>query len=191
MVRSLFLCRDMNTLDSTDEDPIDAVVNNPQNKYRTSCGIRKSLDSFHKDETKEDGRRDTCSECRSKINELKKKDRLDEKLRKIEQEGLETLGNLKSGGSFDPHINEVFEAMMKPFGGVNGWAKHLFATYLASDPGSQKRVKIHDMMEERDLLQLMRSHLVEYQKGNDLPSTAIPTLSGNVIDAEAVEAKDG
>lgn len=211
MVRSLFLCRDMNTLDSTDEDPIDAVVNNPQNKYCTSCGIRKSLDSFHKDETKEDGRRDTCSECRSKINELKKKDRLDEKLRKIEQEGLETLGNLKSGGSFDPHINEVFEAMMKPFGGVNGWAKHLFATYLASDPGSQKRVKIHDMMmqlagkvtklglaerqldmmEERDLLQLMRSHLVEYQKGNDLPSTAIPTLSGNVIDAEAVEAKDG
>ena len=86
----------------------------------------------------------------------------------------------------------------------------MFATYLASDPGSQKRVKIHDMMmqlagkvtklglaerqldmmEERDLLQVMRQHLVEYQKGNELPPTAIPTLDGDVIDADAVEVKD-
>jgi|14_taG_2_1085336.scaffolds.fasta_scaffold01267_9 hypothetical protein len=210
MVRPLFLWGNMDTSESTEQDPIEAVVSNPQHKYCTSCGIRKDLESFHRDETKEGGRRDTCKDCRSKINEQKKQDRLDAKLRQIEEEGLETLGGLSSGGSFDPHINEVFEAMMKPFGGVNGWAKHLFATYLACDPGSQKRVKIHDMMmqlagkvtklglaerqldmmEERDLLQVMRQHLVEYQKGNELPPTAIPTLDGDVIDADAVEVKD-
>lgn len=209
MVRPLFYWCNMNTQDNT-EDAIDAVVNDQQKKYCTSCGIRKVLEDFHKDESKWDGHRDTCKECRAKINEQKKQDSLDARLQELEKEGLETLGNLSSGGSFDPHINEVFEAMMKPFGGVNGWAKHLFATYLACDPGSQKRVKIHDMMmqlagkvtklglaerqldmmEERDLLQIMRQHLVEYQQGNDLPSTALPTLSGDVIDAETVEVKN-
>lgn len=185
------------------EDPVQAVKNAVGVKFCTHCGIRKNLDQFHKDEAKEDGHRDVCKECRSKINEKRKQDRLDQKLAEIEKEGLETLGGLSSGGSYDPHINEVFEAMMKPFGGVNGWAKHLFATYLACDPGSQKRVKIHDMMmqlagkvtklglaerqldmmEERDLLQVMRQHLAEYQEHNDLPPTAIPTLEGEVIDS--------
>ena len=191
-------------------DPIDAVLPAAGEKFCTHCGKKKVLDEFHKDESKEDGHRDVCKACRSLINEQKKQDVLDARLQEIEQEGLKTLGSLSSGGSFDPHINEVFESMLKPFGGVNGWAKHLFATYLACDPGSQKRVKIHDMMmqlagkvtklglaerqldmmEERDLLQIMHQHLVEYQKGNDLPSTAIPTLSGEVIDAEEVEVKD-
>lgn len=176
-------------------------------KYCTHCGYKKDLSQFHKDESKEDGHRDVCKECRSLINEQKKQDSLDARLKEIEKEGLESLSSLSSGGSFDPHINEVFEAMMKPFGGVNGWAKHLFATYLACDPGSQKRVKIHDMMmqlagkvtklglaerqldmmEERDLLQVMRQHLIEYQEGNRLPSTAIPTLDEKVIDVSKVE----
>ena len=115
---------------------------------------------------------------------------------------------MTGGGSYDPHVNEVFESMMRPFGGVNGWAKHLFATYLACEPGSQKRVKIHDMMmnlagkvtslglterqldmmEERDLLQVMRQHLLEYQKSNNLTSTSIPTLTGEVVE---VEVDDG
>lgn len=195
--------------DKSQPDPIDAVADVAGEKFCTHCGLRKSFNCFHKDDTKEDGHRNVCKECRSKINDDKKKARLDAKLKEVEQEGLEALGNLSAGGSFDPHINEVFEAMMKPFGGVNGWAKHLFATYLACDPGSQKRVKIHDMMmqlagkvtklglaerqldmmEERDLLQVMQQHLVEYQENNELPSTAIPTLSDEVVDAESVEVK--
>jgi len=189
------------------EDPIEAVEKAAGVKFCTSCGVRKSLGEFHKDESKEDGHRDTCKECRSKINEQKKQDRLDTKLAELEREGLETLATLGSGGSFDPHINEVFEAMLRPFGGVNGWAKNLFATYLACDPGSQKRVKIHDMMmqlagkvtslglaerqlemmEERDLLNVMRQHLVEYQESNKLSSTAVPNLEGEVVDLKEVD----
>lgn len=183
-------------------DPIEAVKSSGS-KWCTHCGGRKSLDAFHRDSSKEDGHRDVCKDCRSSLDQQKKQKSLDAELQKVEQEGLDALGNLSSGGSFDPHINEVFESLMKPFGGVNGWAKHLFATYLACDPGSQKRVKIHDMMmqlagkvtklglterqldmmEERDLLQVMKQYLVEYQEGNDLPSTAIPTITGDVIDA--------
>ena len=191
-------------------DPIEAEANVSGEKYCTSCGIRQSLAEFHRDETKEDGHRDTCRGCRAKINKEKKERNLAAELRKIEEQGIKTLGTLTDGGSYDPHINEVFESMMKPFGGVQGWAKHLFATYLACDPGSQKRVKIHDMMmqlagkvtklglaerqldmmEEKDLLQVMRGHIVDFQKGNDLASTMIPTLGDSIIDAETVEAED-
>ena len=191
-------------------DPIEAEATVSGEKYCTSCGIRKMLAEFHKDTTKEDGHRDTCRECRAKINKERKEQSLAAELRRIEEEGLKTLGTLTDGGSYDPHINEVFESLMKPFGGVQGWAKHLFATYLACDPGSQKRVKIHDMMmqlagkvtklglaerqldmmEEKDLLQVMRGHLVDFQKGNNLPSTMIPTLGDSVIDAEVVEVTD-
>jgi len=191
-------------------DPIEAEAKVSGEKYCTSCGIRQSLAEFHKDETKEDGHRDTCRKCRSLINKERKEQALAAELRQIEEEGLKTLGTLTDGGSYDPHINEVFESLMKPFGGVQGWAKHLFATYLACDPGSQKRVKIHDMMmqlagkvtklglaerqldmmEEKDLLQVMRSHLVDFQKGNNLPSTVIPTLGESLIDAEVVEVTD-
>ena len=208
LVRPLFLC-EAHMSDREDiPDPIEAVKSGGF-KWCTHCGVRKELDAFHQDSAKEDGRRDTCKECRSKIDKERKQKTLDAELQKVEQEGLKALGNLSSGGSFDPHINEVFESLMKPFGGVNGWAKHLFATYLACDPGSQKRVKIHDMMmqlagkvtklglaerqldmmEERDLLQVMRQHLVEYQENNELPSTAIPTLTDQVIDADQVEVK--
>lgn len=187
------------------DNPIDAEGNTSKEKWCTHCGIKKELKEFHRDARKEDGHRDVCIECRAKIEKQKEESSLAATLKELEKEGIDTLGKLSAGGSFDPHINEVFEAMLKPFGGVNGWAKHLFATYLASPPGSQKRVKIHDMMmnlagkvtklglaerqlehmEERDLLNVMRSHLIEYQKSNDLSSFQVPTLSGEVIDVSS------
>lgn len=200
-----------NLADKEMDDPISAEGSTETQKFCTSCGVKMALSEFHKDATKPDGHRDTCKKCRSEIIAQSKQQVLSEELKKVEQEGLEALGELSSGGSFDPHINEVFEAMMKPFGGVNGWARHLFATYLACDPGSQKRVKMHDMlmqlagkvtklglaerqldmMEEKDLLQVMRGHIVEFQKGNDLPPTAIPAFGDSVIDASQPEVQDG
>jgi hypothetical protein len=192
--------------DTEIEDPIAELINSGD-KFCTNCGVKKPLTEFHVDNSKSDGHRDTCKACRSLIHEEKKHGELDSRLQELEEEGLKTLGNLSGGGSYDPHVNEVFEAVMRPFGGVNGWAKHLFATYLACDPGSQKRVKIHDMMmqlagkvtklglterqldmmEERDLLQVMRQHLVEYQESNNLPSTSIPTLNGEVVEVEELD----
>lgn len=195
----------------TDKDPIDAVSDKTGEKFCTHCGIRKELKEFHVDASKEDGHRDVCKQCRSELNASKKESRLSAEIKRMEEEGVKTLGTLTDGGSFDPHINEVFEAMMKPFGGVQGWAKHLYATWLACEPGSNKRVKIMDMMmnmagkvtklglaerkldmmEEKDLLEVMRTHIVEFQKANDLPPTAIPLFEEDAIDALTVEHEDG
>jgi len=192
-------------------DPIEAEASGEGKKYCTTCGFKMPLSEFHKDSTKEDGHRDTCRECRAKINSEKKERDLATQIKQMEEEGLRTLDGLASGGSYDPHVNEVLEALMRPFGGVQGWAKHLFATYLACDPGSQKRVKIHDMMlqlagkvtklglaerqldmmEEKDLLEVMRDHIVDFQKGNNLSPTAIPLMSEDAIDAVSVEVRDG
>ena len=85
----------------------------------------------------------------------------------------------------------------------------MFATYLASPPGSQKRVRIHemmvnmatkvtklnlaerqlDMMEDKDLIKVMQTHLHEYQDSKNLPGNVIPTLSGDVIELQPEEVK--
>lgn len=186
-------------------DPIEAAKHVEGRKYCTNCGLQKEYSFFHVDEQKPDGYRDVCKECRSNLNEERKRQRLDVKIKKMEEENLSALDQMASGGSFDPDLNEVFEAIMRPFGGVNGFAKNLYATYLVNPPGSQKRIKIQEMivrmadkvtqlglaerrlelMEEQDLMQIMRKHLNDYQQGNNLPGTAIPTLSGNVVDIEA------
>lgn len=186
------------------EEQVEKILNQQPNagaKYCTYCGIQKPLTAFNKDSSKPDGHRDTCKSCRREVNKKKDSRKLEANLRKLEEEGLQALDQMTSGGSFDPHINEVFESIMRPFGGVQGYAKHLFATYLACEPGSQRRIKIHEMilrlsdrvtklglaerhlemMEERDLLKVMQANLVEYQRDNDLPPTAIPTIEGNVV----------
>lgn len=176
-------------------------------KYCTHCGILKSFDLFSKDNTKEDGLSSICAPCRREVDREQRKSQ-DARLASVDEEGFQILETLQSGGSYDPHVNEVFEAVLRPFGGVNGWAKHLFATYLASPPGSTRRIKVHDMimqlagkvtklglaerqldmMEERDLLNVMREHLKDYQDSNDLPSTALPSPRGGVIDVAEFES---
>ena len=173
-------------------------------KFCTHCGFKKPKNEFHKDAAKPDGYRDVCKACRMELAKEKQDDKLKVELEKMERESVETLKGLSGGGSFDPHINEVFESIMRPFGGVNGWAKHLFATYLAAPAGSQKRIKIHemmmnlaakvtklglaerqlDMMEERDLVKVMQQHLTEYQNENSLSNDMIPTIEGGVVSVE-------
>lgn len=192
------------------EDPIQSAAAKIEGeKYCTHCGILKPYELFHKDASRQDGYKDVCRECRSEIDKEQRKRVLDDRIRAVDDEGMEALGKMTPGGSYDPHINEVFEAVLRPFGGVNGWAKHLFATYLAAEPGSARRVKIHDMimqlagkvtklglaerqldmMEERDLLNVMRQYLTEYQSSNDLPSTALPDPRGGIIDASELDAE--
>lgn len=193
----------MPPLDESIGDPILAVQEEMKgSKYCTTCGERKDLSEFNKDISKPDGYRDTCSKCRADIRQQQKQDQLDRRLAVLEEEGLNTLGTMTSGGTFDPHVNEVFEAMMRPFGGVNGWAKHMFATYLAAPPGSSKRIKIHDMMmnlaakvtklglaerkldmmEEKDLIDVMGKYIHEFQDANRLPPSALPGTNNTIID---------
>lgn len=190
-------------LDESIGDPIVAAQEEMKgSKYCTTCGDKKQLEEFHKDPAKPDGHRDTCKTCRAEIRNQEKQDKLDRRLAVIEEESLNTLGTMSAGGTFDPHVNEVFEAMMRPFGGVNGWAKHMFATYVAAPPGSSKRIKMHDMMmnlaakvtklglaerkldmmEERDLIDVMGKYITEFQQSNQLPPSSLPGASNTIID---------
>ena len=165
-------------------DPMELEKDTPGEKWCTNCALRKPLHEFHKDEQKPDGHRDTCKACRAEMNATRKKQKLDQRLAELEEENLATLDEVSKGGSYDPHINEMFEALMRPFGGVNGFAKQTWATYIACEPGSQKRVKMiemmvrlsdrvtqHglaekqlDLMESRDLQRQLHKYQAEYQR---------------------------
>lgn len=65
-----------------------------------------------------------------------------------EEEGLAALENLSRGGSFIPAMPEVVESLVRPFGGVDGLSKTLYAFYYACDPGSNRRFQVLKMIFE-------------------------------------------
>lgn len=190
-------------------DPTLSEGDTDSEKWCTHCGHKKSVREFDVDEQRADGRRDVCKKCRADIRQADKEKLQHETIQALEEEGLATLKTLSSGGSFVPHSNELLEAVMRPFGGVSGYAKHLFATYLACDPGSNKRVQIHKMifelaqqvttigqseqqledMDSEDIRLTMMRYLLEYQDKAKLSGNMIPTLEGSIVDA-SLEIKD-
>lgn len=174
-----------------------------EGKYCTHCGVFKTYRAFHKDASKEDGYRNTCKKCRNFVEKVKEEEERKAKLMAdIEKQNLDMLSTLGTGGAFTPHLNEVLEAMMQPFGGVNGLAKHLFAFYISCPAGSEKKFKALkmlvemskqvtelglaerklDMMEDQDLINVMRRSLADFQQANNLPINALPVHDGYVID---------
>lgn len=174
-------------------------------KHCTHCGEEKDcVAAFDRDCNKEDGFKDVCKKCRAKLHK-EGKIALDqtkaEALQKIEDEGVRVLESLGTGGSFAPHIEELLEAVMEPFGGVRGYAKHLYAEYLACPVGSQRRAKYHhmitelinrvskmelaekrlEMMEDNDVVNIMVKHLKSFQESTHLGDATIPTLNGSVV----------
>lgn len=177
-------------------------------KWCTNCGQQKPLDQFHKDAARVDGHRDHCTDCR---RELRREESIKGTvLEDMEDQAMETLGQLSGrGGSVVPHATEALESVLRPFGGMEGYGKWLFATFLAARPGSAVRerllTKILDLiqyvsaagdseqpineMEDGDLIRIMSTHIIEFQKKANLPATAFPTLDGRVADANAYMVK--
>ena len=131
-------------------DPL-SMAEKPGKKWCTSCGIQKDTEeNFDRDAQRADGFRDTCRDCRAEQRIQAKLERDEnansQRIQEMEQQNLEALDSLSSGGAFNPHSEELAEALMIPFGGVNGFAKNIYATYLCAPPGSARRVKILDMV---------------------------------------------
>ena len=187
--------------------PHDPTQVEEDQKYCTTCGKKKPFIEFDLDKYRPDGRRDTCKRCRSEINAAKRQQKMNEQIAQQEMDNLAKFEELaKQGGSMAPHISEMFESLMEPFGGQRGFARHLFANYIAADPGSQMRFKIlqsvmelgkqvtkHDlaerrleMLEDDDLVREMKRYLGSYQQALGLEENALPTRSGEIIDAQAV-----
>lgn len=174
-------------------------------KFCTYCGVLKELDAFHNDISKADKKRDHCIACRQAIREQEMA--LAAPLVDMEEQAINTLKDLAStGGSSTPHAAEALEAIIKPFGGVDGLGKWMFATFLAARPGSAIRERLlcriidliemntvqgqstmpMERMEDSDLIRIMSVNLIEFQKKASLPSNAIPTFEGKVVDAMKV-----
>lgn len=120
-------------------------VNPPDShKFCSMCGDKKPIEDFHLDHSNPDGRRNTCRDCRAEQHEEETKAAMDPRLEKLEQAGLEALDAFASGGSYNPHIQELIDGFMRFLGGHYGLVKLTMAHYHQSKPGSAERGKTLD-----------------------------------------------
>lgn len=99
-------------------------------------------DWFHRDDSRDSGFRSVCKECRAKDKRVKEGKKVLDDMDKYDRALINTLDLMSSGGSDCPHIAEVFQHVMRIAGGAQGYAKQVWATYLAANPGSATRQKI-------------------------------------------------
>lgn len=175
-------------------------------KFCTNCGVKKDHEEFDIHANSADGRRNTCKDCRRTIRDDKRQQKMIAELSEQESRNIETFKRLANkGGSMNPHVSEMFESMMEPFGGQRGFAKHMWGNYIAAAPGSQMRFKIIqsimklgesvskqnlserriDMLEDADVVREMKRYLESYQDSSGVNATTVPTASGDVIDISA------
>ncbi len=111
-----------------------------------TCHVKFPLtkDFWHRDNSSSDGYRKICKMCRAEELEKKRKDEVDDRLKKLEDAGFSMLDNLVNGGSEVPHMAETFQRIMEAFGGPGGFASQLMSTYFRAAPGSQQRQRILD-----------------------------------------------
>jgi hypothetical protein len=117
----------------------------PTDKTCSHCNALLPLNAMHfdRDNAAPDGFRDDCKQCRSEKRKKQHDEGIDDRLGMLDRAALEMLGTLAAKDySKLPHIAEVFECLMRVFGGPQGYAQHVLGTYLTANPGSQQRIKL-------------------------------------------------
>lgn len=113
-------------------------------KFCTLCGQSKSIEEFHLDHTTHDGRKSSCKACRAEQHAEQTESKIDPRLAKLEEAGLEALDLFSSGGSFNPHTQELIDGFMRFLGGHYGLVKLTMGHYHSAKPGSAERGKTLD-----------------------------------------------
>ena len=98
--------------------------------------------NYHRDATKPDGFKSTCKDCRNKASRDKDNKVIDNRIKKLDEEGANLISNLLQGGSKIPHMAETYQRLLEVFGGSMGFAQHYMANYLSTTPGSAGRTRI-------------------------------------------------
>lgn len=117
----------------------------PPDKNCSVCLDKLPLDAVHfdRDRHSADGFRDECKSCRATKRKRQDDSEIDDRLKALDRASMKMLTNISHGDySKLPHIGEVFECLMRVFGGPQGYAQHFLGTYLTANPGSQQRVKL-------------------------------------------------
>jgi hypothetical protein len=105
--------------------------------------------AFDEDATSPDGYADVCKDCIStsvttmiRNRALETSALADEQIRGRLNQELLNAGPVSHDGDFVPHISSMFDAIMRQFGGVHGFAANLVSTYTCTQPDSHTRAKI-------------------------------------------------
>lgn len=96
---------------------------------------------FHRDKSSYDGWCPVCKECRKEARQKKVNSAVAKNLQDL---GLETLKNIRTGKIRAPMCDVVSggEIILQAFGGIEGLAAKLAADYESSDVGSASRTKL-------------------------------------------------
>ena len=73
---------------------------------------------------------------------------IDPRVQQAEEAGLAAVAEAISGGSFNPHQDEVVDSIMRIVGGHHGFAKLVMTHYWTCKPGSAQRTKVLQMILE-------------------------------------------
>lgn len=109
------------------------------------CEETKPLtsDYWHKDSYSSNGFQNACKICRSQEKVFEKDRQTKEVLKKLDKTIVDALvGSRGVKASKLPSSSDVYEQIMKAFGGPANFAQHLAATFVAAKPGSAIREKI-------------------------------------------------
>jgi hypothetical protein len=108
------------------------------------CCLEKPAndDHFDVDQSKPDGFRNWCKECRKKRADLKRLKNAADVIETLDKELLRNLTKSKNGGSNVPHIAQLCEAIVHILGGHQGVAQHWASNMIAAKPGSQTRERM-------------------------------------------------
>lgn len=188
------------------EEPVVTPTHPPgESKFCTLCGESKSIEEFHLDHTTHDGRKNQCKDCRALQHAEDVEAKVDPRLAKIEEAGLEALDAFAGGGSFNPHTQELIDGFMRFLGGHYGLVKLTMAHYHAAKPGSAERGKTLDKIyrliaaedkQDGTLDKLDRSQLEALvlsigSKAGLLPSPAKPLSLDHPDTVNAVPSRKG
>lgn len=104
--------------------------------------LPKNRDFFDRDNSKEDGFKSWCKQCRKERHELAQAKHAAELMKQLDMAVVLNLAQAKPGGTCVPHATEIYQSVMAIMGGVQGFAMHWAGTYTAAQPGSQTRERM-------------------------------------------------
>lgn len=97
---------------------------------------------FDRDRDDPEGFFHTCKMCRSHKRKREEEADVDERILKFERQSMGLLEKTLDAGTDVPHQAELFQEIIKVFGGVGGFAGHTMAQYLSAKRGGSERTKI-------------------------------------------------
>lgn len=113
-------------------------------KLCDTCGVIRRCSDY------DDQRAKTCRFCMVRQKEMIEVQEVDARIKRLDEQSLRLLEELIDrpvGSVRSPHLANVLEDVIQVWGGSEGYARHIFAQYLAAKPGSPTRMRCLELLE--------------------------------------------